>query len=110
MMKTNPWQNNFARAAKYALNVKPQLGVWGTIALALIFCELGRFLGVIDRSDWPFVIVGTMLCVLLSYVLTVSAKLDMLKRMLDQKARHRETKQLWLEGIEENESDSQAFR
>ncbi|MGD0101272.1 MAG: hypothetical protein ABSC60_13070 [Acidobacteriota bacterium] len=109
-MKTNPWQKDFSKAAKYALNVKPPLGVWGTIALALIFCELGRFLGVIDRSDWPFVIIGTLLCVLLSYVLSVNAKLDMLKRTLDQKARYRATKELWLESIEENESDEQTVR
>ena len=104
-MSKNLWQNDFSKAARYALNVKPQLGVWGTTALALILCELGRFLGVIDRGDWQFVITGTLLVVLLSYALAINAKLDMLKRTIDRKARYRETKQLWLESVEENESD-----
>jgi|PlaIllAssembly_1097288.scaffolds.fasta_scaffold2035758_1 hypothetical protein len=109
-MKTNPWQKDFSKAAKYALNVKPSLGVWGTVALALILCELGRFFGVIDRSDWPFVIIGTLLCVLLSYVLAVNAKIDMLKRTLDQRARYRDTKQLWFDDNDEAGSNEPAVK
>jgi hypothetical protein len=109
-MKTNPWQKNFSKAARFALNVKPSIGVWGAMALALIFCELGRFLGVIDRSDWSFVILGTLLCVQLSYVLAVNAKIDLLKRTLDQRARYRNTKQLWFDDTDEAGSDGQTAR
>jgi hypothetical protein len=39
----------------------------------------------------------TFLCVTLIYVLTISAKVDMLKRTMDQDARYRNTKTLWLD-------------
>lgn len=89
-MKTNKWQNNFNRAVVYELYVKP------IIAAAIVFIIV--VLGI--RWLFPETVnpVLAILAVVLYYVHFLDAKIDMLKRTLDEQARFRETKKLWIEG------------
>jgi hypothetical protein len=104
-MTNNPWKENFSKAAKYAVYLKPSISCVGTFVMALALCELGRFVGVVDRSDWNSIIHYTFLGTILIYVLTVSAKVDLLKRTVDQNARYCDTKMLWLDKTNEVASD-----
>ena len=104
-MTSNPWKENFSKAAKYAVYYKPSLSVLLALVLALALCEFGRFVGVLDRRDWPNTIQFTFLGITLIYVLTNSAKIDLLKRFVDRDARYRDTKKLWLEQADEPASE-----
>jgi hypothetical protein len=104
-MKSNPWKENFSKAAKYAVYYKPSLSVLLALVLALALCEFGRFVGVLDRRDWPNTIQFTFLGITLIYVLTNSAKIDLLKRFVDRDAHYRDTKTLWLEQASESVSE-----
>jgi len=104
-MTSNPWKEDFPKAAKYAVYYKPTISFLLALILALALCEFGRFVGVINRSDWPNTIQFTFLGITLIYVLTNSAKIDMLKRSVDRDARYRDTKKLWLEQANEPVSE-----
>ena len=104
-MTRNPWKENSSKAAKFAVYYKPSLSFLLALVLALALCEFGRFVGVLDRRDWPNTIQFTFLGITLIYVLTNSAKIDLLKRFVDRDARYRDTKKLWV--AEANESVSE---
>ena len=106
-MTRNPWKENFSKTAKRAVNVQPILLYVGIVVLALAMCEFGRFVGVLERSDWNNTIQSTLLGATLIMVLMNSAKINLLKRTVDQNARYRSTNTLWLDKINEVSSEKQ---
>jgi hypothetical protein len=89
-MKATRWQKNFDRAVAMDLYVKPILSAFVTLVLVVL----------VVRRLFPEVVDPTvaLLAVVLYYACFLDAKLDMLKRTLDGKARFRDTRKLWIEG------------
>lgn len=89
-MKTNRWQRNFDRAAVMDLYVKPILASAATLIVIVVIVRR-LFPGAVDPT-------AAILAVVLYYNFYLDAKLDMLKRTLDDRARLRQTRKLWIEG------------
>jgi hypothetical protein len=89
-MKATRWQRNFDRAVVVDLYVKPILAAMATLVVVVL----------VVRWLFPSVVDPTMaiLAVLLYYACFLDAKIDMLKRTVDDRARFRETRKLWVEG------------
>ncbi len=89
-MTMNRWQKNFNRAMVYDLYLKPILFAVVTYIVVLLLTKW-----VFTRN---FNAMHAVLAILLYYALYLDAKLDMLKRTLDENARFRDTRKLWIEG------------
>lgn len=89
-MKSNRWQRNFNRALVYDLYVKPILAA--VLTWVVVVVVLKWLLKDLLNPEMA------ILAVLLYYLFFIDAKIDLLKRTLDEKARYRDTKKLWIEG------------
>ncbi|MFQ5603839.1 MAG: hypothetical protein ACE5HS_11270 [bacterium] len=95
-MKKNRWQNNFNRALIFDLYIKPILSAAITFFIAVM---VGKWLTK-DLISAPLAV----LAVILYYLYFLDAKIDLLKRTLDEKAKYRNARYLWVESQPEKES------
>ncbi len=95
-MSANRWEKNFVTATAYELYVKPIISALGVLLVAALIVSAGRRIGIL-RSNGGDVFQGCMLACIFYFVFYLNAKIDMLKRTSDQKARFRSTTMLWIE-------------
>jgi len=88
-MKTNRWRKNFNYAAIYSLYVRPII-VTAFVLVAVIVVSKYLLKDLLYASF-------AILVVLVFYVHFLDAKIDMLKRTLDEKSKYKDTKYLWIE-------------
>jgi hypothetical protein len=88
-MITNKWQKNFTHAVIYSLYVRPII----SSAFIIVLVVVGLKYFIKDLLSAAF----TLLAVLVFYAHFIDAKLDMLKRTLDEKSKCKDAKSLWIE-------------
>ena len=94
-MSVNRWERNFFNATVYELYVKPIIRALGVLLVTALVVGVGRRHGILGPGGDVFQ--TCMLACILYFLFFLDAKIDMLKRTLDLKARFRLTKKLWLE-------------